>query len=65
MKVKCERLEELNLKNNKISNIGPLEKIEFTYLNCLDLTGNKVDVEITKNKDICNNMKAKIKYFSI
>ena len=59
------KLVELNLKNNKIKDISIFEKSKFIYLQSLDLSLNKIEIEIAKNKDICDNLRTKIKYFNI
>lgn len=64
-KVKFKKLLQLNLKNNKIKNINVFEKFHLIFLQVLDLSMNKIDIDIPKNKDICDNLRSKIKYFNI
>jgi len=64
-RVKFIKLIELNLKNNRIKSINVFEKNRFIYLQVLDLSLNKIEADIPKNKDICDNLKSKIRYFNI
>ena len=53
-----KELKELNLSDNKISDIKVLEKVKFEKLEKLDLSWNEID----KNKysSIINNLKFNI-----
>ena len=42
VKIKFKQLTQLNLSDNKISNINLLEKVNFKELNELDLNNNKL-----------------------
>jgi len=64
-RVKFIKLIELNLKNNRIKSINVFEKNRFIYLQVLDLSLNKIEADVPKNKDICDNLKSKIRYFNI
>ena len=64
-RVKFIKLIELNLKNNRIRCINVFEKNRFIYLQVLDLSLNKIEIDVPKNKDICDNLKSKIRYFNI
>ena len=54
-----DELKELDLGNNKISDIKVLEKIKFNKLEILDLRGNQISNE--ENLAIISKLKSKIK----
>ena len=54
-----DELKELDLGNNKITDIKVLEKIKFNKLEILDLRGNQISNE--ENLAIISKLKSKIK----
>ena len=47
---------QLNLANNKISDIGVFDKVNFYQFDHLILKNNKINYKLVKNRDIIYNL---------
>jgi hypothetical protein len=57
-------LERLYLKNNKIENISCIVDFDMNKLQLLYLNKNKINFNLSVNKEIISKLQKKIKYFS-